>query len=112
MMSVPPDDIEAIKQRKLSEMRRRVAEEEQVERAQQEAEAQKEAILRAILSNEARSRLHNLRIVRPEFAAQLEIQLIQLAQEKRLPIPLTDDQLKRILLQLQDRKRDIRITRI
>uniref|UniRef100_A0A7C3J1W1 DNA-binding protein ENS19_01610 n=1 Tax=Candidatus Methanomethylicus mesodigestus TaxID=1867258 RepID=A0A7C3J1W1_9CREN len=111
-MSVPPDDIEAIKQRKLSEMRRRVAEEEQVERAQQEAEAQKEAILRAILSNEARSRLHNLRIVRPEFAAQLEIQLIQLAQEKRLPIPLTDDQLKRILLQLQDRKRDIRITRI
>jgi len=112
MMSVPPDDIEAIKQRKLSEMRRRVAEEEQVERAQQEAEAQKEAILRTILSNEARSRLHNLRIVRPEFAAQLEIQLIQLAQEKRLPIPLTDEQLKRILLQLQDRKRDIRITRI
>ncbi|MCQ5376567.1 MAG: DNA-binding protein [Candidatus Methanomethylicia archaeon] len=111
-MSVPPDDIEAIKQRKLSEMRRRVAEEEQVERAQQEAEAQKEAILRTILSNEARSRLHNLRIVRPEFAAQLEIQLIQLAQEKRLPIPLTDEQLKRILLQLQDRKRDIRITRI
>lgn len=111
-MSVPPDDIEAIKQRKLSEMRRRVAEEEQVERAQQEAEAQKEAILRAILSNEARSRLHNLRIVRPEFASQLEIQLIQLAQEKRLPIPLSDEQLKRILLQLQERKRDIRITRI
>lgn len=111
-MAAPPGDIEALKQRKLAEMRRRIAEEEQAERANQEAEAQKEAILRAILSNEARSRLHNLRIVRPDFAAQLEIQLIQLAQEKRLPIPLSDEQLKRILLQLQDRKRDIRITRI
>jgi programmed cell death protein 5 len=73
---------------------------------------QKEKLLRAILSPEARSRLNNLKIVRPDFAEQLELQLIQLAQDRRLPLPLSDDQLKQILVELQNRKRDIRITRV
>jgi programmed cell death protein 5 len=51
-------------------------------------------------------------MVKAEFTEQLELQLIQLAQTGKLPIPLSDAQLKQILLQLQSRKRDIKIRRI
>ncbi len=107
-MAGSPDELELLKQRKLAEMQRKLAEEE----LRREREAQKQNVLRVILTPEARSRLNNLKIVRPEFAEQLELQLIQLAQQGRLPVPLTDEQLKNILLELQSRKRDIKITRL
>ena len=111
-MSGSPDDIEAIKQRKMAEMQRRISENEQSDQEKKEVEGQKQNLLRVILTPEARSRLNNLKIVRPEFAEQLELQLIELAQQRRLPVPLTDDQFKRILSELQGRKRDITITRM
>ncbi len=103
-----------LKQRKMAEMRRRAesGEEDAIAQERRQAEAQKERILRSILSPEARSRLQNLKIVRPDFCEQIELQLIQLAQAQRLPIPLSDEQLRQILTGLQNRKRDIRITRI
>ncbi|MGQ9760135.1 MAG: DNA-binding protein [Candidatus Methanomethylicaceae archaeon] len=103
-----PDELELLKQRKLAEMQKKLAEEEM----RQEQEAQKQSMLRIILTPEARSRLTNLKIIKPEFAEQIELQLIQLAQQGRLPVPLTDDQLKQILLALQSKKREIRITRL
>jgi programmed cell death protein 5 len=50
-------------------------------------------------------------MVRPEFTDQLELQLIQLAQQGKIPVPLADEQLKKILIQLQARKRETTITR-
>ncbi|MDD1776488.1 MAG: DNA-binding protein [Candidatus Methanomethylicus sp.] len=111
-MAGDPDEIELMKQKKLAAMRRQMAEEQSAERMQHEAEAQKENLLRSILSPEARSRLNNLKMVRPDFAEQLELQLIQLAQDRRLPLPLSDEQLKQILVELGNRKRDIKITRL
>ncbi len=107
-----PGDIEALKEKRLAEMQRRAAEEDRAESMKREVEAQKQNALRVILSPEARSRINNLKMVRPDFADQLELQLIQLAQQGRLPVPLTDDHLKKILAELQEKKRDIRITRI
>jgi programmed cell death protein 5 len=74
-------------------------------------EQQKQALLRNILSPEARQRLTNLKMVKPEFIGQLELQLIQLAQQGKIPIPLGDEQLKKILTQLQSRKRETTIRR-
>jgi len=111
-VSGSPDELEQIKQRRMADMRRRMAEEERTEQVREQIEAQKQNLLRMILSPEARSRLNNLKMVRPDFADQLELQLIQLAQQGKLPVPLSDDNLKRILIELQDRKRDIKITRI
>lgn len=111
-MSRSPDELEQIKQRRMADMRRRMAEEDRGEQVKQEMDVQKQNLLRTILSPEARSRLNNLKMVRPDFADQLELQLIQLAQQGKLPVPLTDDELKKILIELQNRKRDIRITRI
>jgi programmed cell death protein 5 len=106
------DELEEIRRRKLLELQRRVGEEQGNVQAQQQLEMQKQALLRSILTPEARQRLANLRMVRPDFTSQLELQLIQLAQQGKIPIPLTDKQLKQILIQIQPRKRETKIRRV
>jgi len=106
------EELELIRQRKMSELQRSMVDEQRTERVQKQLEAQKQNLLRAILTPEARQRLTNIRMVRPEFAEQLELQLIQIAQSGRLKIPLTDEQLKETLKRLQSQRRDITIRRI
>ncbi len=93
------------------ELQRRLAQEQQRMQVQQQMELQKQAILRRILTPKARQRLANLKMVKPEFANQLELQLIQLAQQGRADIPISDEMLKQILIRLQSNRRDIKITR-
>jgi programmed cell death protein 5 len=109
---VSDDELEELRRRKLSALQRQASEEQRQGQVQQELEAQKQALLRSILSPEARQRLTNLRMVKPEFTEQLELQLIQLAQQGKLPIPLADKQLKEILTQLQTRRRETKIRRV
>ena len=104
------EELEELRRKKLSALRRQASEDQQDSQAQQ-IEAQKQAVLRSILSPEARQRLTNLKMVKPEFTEQLELQLIQLAQQGKIPIPLGDDQLRQILVQLQSRKRETKIVR-
>jgi programmed cell death protein 5 len=105
-------ELEELRKRKLLELQRQIAEEKKSAEVQQQLEMQKQALLRSILTSEARQRLTNLKMVKPEFTAQLELQLIQLAQQGKLPIPLADEQLKQILIQLQGRRRETKIRRI
>lgn len=105
------EELEEIRRRKLLAMQQRGDEQKQSQ-AERKLEAQKQALLRKILSPEARQRLTNLKMIKPEFTEQLELQLIQLAQTGKLSIPLPDAQLKQILIQLQSRKREIKIRRI
>ncbi|RLE49856.1 MAG: DNA-binding protein [Candidatus Methanomethylicota archaeon] len=106
------EELELIKQRQLAELRRRLLEAERAEQARREFEAKKAAALRVILTPEARARLSNIKMVKPEFAEQLELQLIQLAQSGKIKVPITDEQLKSILMELQSRKRDFTIRRV
>jgi len=97
------EELEEIKRRKLAEMRKRLEEEK-------ERRAQIEAALRQILTPEARERLSNLRLVKPELAQALEEQLINLAKSGRVKIPITDDFLKRLLSEIYEQThRDTRI---
>jgi programmed cell death protein 5 len=105
------EELEEIRRRKLLAMQRHENEQKQSQ-AERQLEAQKQALLRQILSPEARQRLTNLHMVKPQFTEQLELQLIQLAQTGKLPIPLSDVRLKQILIQLQSRKRETKIRRI
>ncbi|NIO37588.1 DNA-binding protein [Candidatus Bathyarchaeota archaeon] len=106
------DELEEIRRRKLLNLQRQVANEQKNVEIEQQLEAQREALLRRILTPKARQRLANLKMVKPEFTEQLELQLIQLAQQGRVSIPLTDEQLKEMLAQIQSRKREIKIRRV
>ena len=106
------EETEQLRRRRLLELQRRMADEQQQAQVQQEIEVQKQSLLRRILTPDARSRLTNLKMVKPEFAQQLELQLIQLAQRGRVDIPVTDKQLKEILVRLQSGRREFKIRRV
>lgn len=74
--------------------------------------AQKEQILKQILSSEARMRLNNIKMVKPELSDLVEQYLIGMATQGKLPGQLSDDQLKQILLSIQQPKRDFKINRV
>lgn len=105
------EKLDALRKKKMADLQRRLAQEQQRVQMQKQVEMQKQALLRRILSTTARQRLANLKMVKPEFAEQIELQLIRVAQAGRLKIPVTDEQLKEILAQLQSQRRDIKIRR-
>jgi programmed cell death protein 5 len=105
------EELEELRRRKLSALQRQISDEQRNAQMEQQMEQQKQTLLRNILTPEARQRLANLKMVKPEFTDQLELQLIQLAQQGKIPIPLADEQLKKILVQLQSRKRETTIRR-
>src|SRR5881628_2185008 len=105
------EELEALRRRRLAEMQKAAVDDQRRTQAQQQVERQKQAIIRRILTPEARQRLTNIRMVKPEFAEDLEMQLIQLAQSGRLQGQITDEQLKRTLQQLQSQKKEIKIRR-
>ncbi len=104
-------ELEEIRRRRLLELQKKGAEEESQVEMQKKLDLQIQALLRSLLTSEARQRLTNLKMIKPEFTSQLELQLIQLAQQGKIPVPLTDEQLKKILVQMQSRRREIRIKR-
>jgi programmed cell death protein 5 len=106
------EEMDQLRKRKLLELQRRIAEEQQRAQVQQQIEVQKQALLRRILTPDARRRLTNLKMVKPEFAEQLELQLIQLAQQGKMSLPVTDEQLKDILVRIQSGRREFKIRRV
>jgi len=105
------EDIEELRRRKMLELQARAAEMQRQEELRRQYDVQKKLALQQILTPEARSRLANIRAAKPEFAEQIELQLIQLAQSGRISSQITDAQLKEILRRVQNRKRDIKIRR-
>jgi programmed cell death protein 5 len=111
-------DIEEIRRRRMQELQQQSAQQAQQqapdaqsqEQMRRELEAQKRQVMMQILTPEARSRLANLRLTKPEFVDQIELQLIQLAQMGRVSSKITDDQLKVLLRKLAGQKREINIT--
>ena len=73
--------------------------------------AQKEIILKQILSSYARLRLNNVKLVKPELANLVENYLISMASQGKVQSQITDNQLKQILLSIQQPKRDFKINR-
>lgn len=73
--------------------------------------AQKESALKQLLTQDARARLANIRMVRPDLAATVENYLLGLSAQGRIQSQITDEQLKQILLSIQQPKREFKISR-
>lgn len=107
------DELEEIRKRRLKELQDSVSQNQSGEElarqdeAQKQYEAQKQAILRKILTDSARQRLSNIKLVKPQIADAIENQLIQLAQVGRIPNGiLNEEQLLQMLKKLQHGKRE------
>jgi len=74
--------------------------------------AQKEIMLKQILSADARLRLNNVRMVKPELADLVENYILNLSVQGKLAGQISDDQLKQILSSAQQPKRDFKINRV
>ena len=113
------DELDEIRRRKMKELQEQAAMQQQQQVMHEKVEAQKHLIMRKILSQEARQRLTNIKMVRPQFADAVEAQLIQLAQTGQInrlgiPLPISDESFKMILSQIsnQEKKHDFRIKKI
>ena len=106
-------DLEEIRRKKMLELQQKAQQQameaEAQEQMRQQLEMQKKQIMMQILTPEARSRLANLRLTRPDFVEQIELQLIQLAQMGRVRSKITDEQLKELLKRVAGKKREIKI---
>jgi programmed cell death protein 5 len=94
------DDLEKLREEKMKELQEKKGGEAQ-EEAQQRADAQKKAVLRQSLEPEARERLNALSMAKPQFAEQVERQVVALAQSGRLQGKIDDEQMKQLLRKLQ-----------
>ncbi len=105
------EELAALRRRRYAELQRAAIEEQRQAEARRQFEAQKQVALKVILTPEARQRLTNIRMVKPEFAEQIELQLLQLAQTGKVRVPITDDQLKEALARLQSGRKEFHIRR-
>ncbi len=99
-----------LRKKRLAEMQNEQVAQQQLEEQRRQIEIQRQAILKGILTNEARERLANIKLAKPEYAMTLENQLIQLAQTRRVTDKITDDQLRQLLQQLTKTQRESKIT--
>lgn len=104
-------ELEEIKRRKMMELLQRQQVQEEEKEREEEEEIARQNVLRQILEPEARERLANIRLARPDLAKAVENQLILLAQNGRLARKITDEELKEILRRLTSQRREIRIVR-
>jgi len=105
------DELEALRRRKLQELQVRAEQESVAQEQEKQLEAQKAALMRQLLTPEARERLANLRMTRPDIVESVENQLITLVQSGRITQQIDDFTLRQILRKIMPKKREIKIER-
>ena len=74
-------------------------------------DTQKQHILREILTPEAKSRLSTLKLVKPVVAQHVEEYLIALIQSGKFNQKINEEMIKKILINISSKKKEIRIRR-
>ena len=105
-------ELELIRKKKMAQLQDDRMREEAVAKEQARVDEQKKAILLRIMTPDAKERLNRVKLAYPELGANVENQLIMLYGSGRLQGGINDEQLKKILKQLQPKSnKEIRIVR-
>lgn len=116
-MSSNPDDerLEKLREEKMQELQEQAGgqggNEEAQQAAQEQAEAQKQAVLKQHLTDGARQRLNAVQMSKPEFAEQVEQQVVALARSGRLQDRIDEDQMADLLSELKPDSKSFNIRR-
>lgn len=86
--------------------------EKSVREEEEKQRAMREGLLRMLLTSDARERLTNIRMVKPEVAKVIEDNIIRLASAGRLQPPVSDEDVKKLLISIQKPKREFKIRRV
>ena len=108
------EELEKLRKKRLQELQQQAALEESLEGEEDQKkqfEEQKKAILRSIMTADARERLGRIKMARPKAAEQIENQIIMVAQSGQLKSKINDEQLRMLLSKILPKKRDIKIKR-
>lgn len=101
------DDIEDIREKKMRELKERADQKEEGSDArEEEAEMQKEALLRENLSEGARRRLNTVKMAKPEFGETVEQQILALIQSGRVQGEIDESTMKELLGELGEDQSD------
>lgn len=115
-MSGNPDDdeLERLREKKMEELRQRQEQgqgSEEMEAQRDQAEAQKQALLRQYLTDGARKRLNTVKMSKPDFGEQVERQVVALAQSGRIQGKIDEDKMKDLLSELKPDSKSFDIKR-
>lgn len=110
-MAIDDEELEAIRRKKIMEYQQAQEQAAVQSQAREQALAQRQTILRQILTPEARERLARIELAYPDLTESIENQLIALAQSGRVQRVIDDATLREILMRLIPKKREIKIER-
>ncbi len=99
------EESEMIKRKKLEQLKKQLEASEAQEETDEQYEQQKEALLRSLLTPEARERLGRVRVARPEVAEGVEQQIMMLSQRGMLKGKIDDETLKKLLKKITDNQK-------
>ena len=105
-------ELEELRRRKMSELQQQQQQQSMMQDQAKQYEAERQSVMRQILTPEARERLAKVKMAYPDVAAAVEEQLIRLMQAGRIQQQIDDMTLKAILRKVSPQKRDIKIERV
>lgn len=109
-------ELEELRRRKMAQLQQsqesQLQQQAMMEERAKQMEAERQAIMRQLLTPEARERLAKVRMAYPDVAAAVEEQLIRLMQMGRIQNQIDDATLKAILRQISPQSREIKIERV
>ncbi|WP_121820547.1 DNA-binding protein [Halostella salina] len=108
------DELEELRQKKMEQLKEQQGEggdAEAQQRRQEQADAQKKAVLRQHLTDGARKRLNSVKMSKPDFGEQVERQVVALAQSGRIQGKIDEEKMKELLSELKPDSQSYNIKR-